>query len=165
MFLSRRLRTFAVAAAIGGLLLNAVTPLLASAAAAIRGVPTGEICDVYGVRMPAHDVAASAHEMPGGTDMSDSAHAMHDGAMDHDGGEVAPPAPPHHHDDSSALHHGDHCALTALATFALPVDARTTAIVPPVHVDGISLRVTRAAIFDAAAHWTIRQKRGPPTIA
>jgi hypothetical protein len=197
MLLSRRLRTFAVAAAIGGLLLNAATPMLANAAAAIRGVPTGEICDLYGVRMPSHDVPVGTHEMPvGAHDMPVGAHAMHadmpashdgdaiddaesadagmameDGAMDHGDADVAPdpvvapPPVPHHHDDSSALHHGNHCALTALATFAPPVDALTTAIIPPVQVDGEALRVTRAAIFDAAAYWTIRLKRGPPAIA
>jgi hypothetical protein len=195
MFLSRRLRTFAVAAAIGGLLLNAATPMLANAAAAIRGVPTGEICDLYGVRMPSPDVPVSAHGTPVGIhEQHAGAHAMHvhmhashdgdpvieaaviDDGMSTDGSAMghhhvasapsaAPTPAPHHHDGSSALHHGDHCALTALATFAPPVDALATVIVAPVLVAGEALRITHVAIFDAVSYWTIRQKRGPPAIA
>ena len=69
---SRRLRRVALVA-IGGLLLNAATPLIADAAAALRGVPTGEICDVWGVPV-AHAAMAMAHD--GSAPMPAHEHAM-----------------------------------------------------------------------------------------
>jgi hypothetical protein len=175
---SRRLRRIAVAAAFGGLLLNAATPLLASAAATIRGVSIGEICDVYGFRASEPTTTQHAagaphhhHAMPVSADADDAAaSAMHGGAsevasMDGDPAiEVVAPAEPHSH---SPAHHGvgDHCALTALATFAPPALPPVPPVAPTTaHAIGRTF-ASDDVIFDAVTSWALRLKRGPPPLA
>ena len=125
--------------AVVALLLKAAVPMLASAAAHLQGKSVAQVCNVYGVALPAkhHD------------------HAQHAGHAGHHG---------EHHSGSDASHKSDHCALTGLAAlapqpmapFALP-DATQVAI------EG----ATRApvAIRDAAAAWIARVHHGPPAFS
>jgi hypothetical protein len=139
----RRLRRVALVA-IAGLLLNTATVHIANAAALLRGVPTGEVCDVWGVRMP--DAPAMHHAMHGESmamsghdratmsmdddgsmamsvdDGSSMAMSMDDGTpMATDAGEPMPDAATPaadastSHDHSHAHHHHDACEHCALA--------------------------------------------------
>jgi hypothetical protein len=192
-FRSRPLRRIALVA-IGGLLLNAATPLLADAAATLRGVPVGEICDVWGVRlpdppvhehamsMPAHEVADASMAMSDDASMADHA-AMSDAmampsddatADTHDHAavvsvvaQVEQTAAPHHHSHSHDLHGGcDHCALTAFATFAA-IDTFPAALPASPSESHLGVRPFRADAtpYDAVTSWVLHLKRGPPRSA
>jgi hypothetical protein len=177
-FKSRRLRRVALVA-IGGLLLNAATPLIADAAAALRGVPVGEICDVWGVRLPetAHQHAMPARASMDHAAMSDDMAMPSDDATadartdsnDHAGVAsvavaIEQVAAPHHHSHSHDMHGGcDHCALTAFATFA-SIDAFPAALPASPSQAHLGVRPFRAdaAPYDAVASWVLHLKRGPP---
>jgi hypothetical protein len=186
---TRRFRRVALIA-IGGLLLNAATPLIADAAAALRGVPTGEVCDVWGVPIP-HVAAPMAHEMamaPSDDDtmsMSMSDHGATSADMEmpsddatavasaraHDQAAVPEPATPAHEHSHSHEGHGghdgcEHCALTAFATFAA-IDAFPAALPAPLsetHLDARPFRAD-ATPYDAVTSWVLHLKRGPPRTA
>jgi hypothetical protein len=167
MHFTRRLKRFAVVAAVGGLLLNAAAPMLANAAAALAGVPTGEICDVYGVRFPEappvphlHD--AAMHEADDADDVADETTA------DVAASAEAPASDAHHgadHHHAPGLHAGGHCALTALATFALPAPGGLAPRPPTRAIHHASLDGAQRAAFDAAADWALSSKTGPPATA
>jgi uncharacterized protein involved in copper resistance len=147
MLRSRRLNILTVFIAVCALLLEAAVPLLASAAAAMRGVPVAEVCEVYGVALPQADPHAHHH-------MPHMAQAGSEAADAHHG----------HGHDSTGAHKSDHCALLGLAALA-PASATVSpqeaarfsfsADPPPAH----------GKIFDAAAQWAARLKHGPPAFA
>jgi hypothetical protein len=113
-------------------------PLLAAAAAQLRGVPVASVYEVYGV------VSAV---------MSQSQHAGH---IHHHGGHSSDGS---HSDDA---HSGDHCALTALG--ALAVSTLTAFAVSQAHAPVPDLTVRKSGAFaDACATWAARRKQGPPT--
>jgi len=87
------------------LLAKGAVPFLASAAAELHGKGVADICPIYGVALPAApavDPHASHHHL---------LHASHgdDAGAPHDSSDR-----PVRHDTRG----GDHCVLTALATFA-----------------------------------------------
>ena len=94
------------------LVLGSLMPLLAAVAADLQGKPIAEVCEVYGVALPAPPDAGLADP-----------HAHHHGH--HPGADPVPAsllpqegAGPSH---SSHKHSADHCALTALVVYAGPV--------------------------------------------
>lgn len=137
---------FALWAAVFALLLKGAVPMFAAAAAHLQGVPVAEVCPVYGVSL------ASAHQPHGSHDE----HAHHHHAHDHRQGED--------HKGHELAAHGDHCALTALASLAGPDDVEW-AVAPAMHaVSAIPLHAADS-VPDACARWVARLKHGPPTIA
>ena len=136
-----RLSKLAVWAAAFALILRAGVPLLAAGAAQMRGVAVADVCEVYGVALPA---AAPMHEH------GNHAH-HHAGHSGHD---------PHPGD----AHSGDHCALTALGALAASYLAVTDHSQPQTNVCDLAAS-TRSAIHDASATWTARRKHGPPLFA
>jgi hypothetical protein len=131
---------FALWVAIGALLLKSAVPMLAAAAANMRGVAVAEVCAIYGVALPPmHEHhAGHAHQH---TDSGHGDHGSH-----------------------SAAEHTDRCALTALAALALqdPV-APTIAHLPAAVSRVVSSR--RVQCRDASATWMARLKHGPPPLA
>ena len=121
-------------AAVCALVLRAGMPMLSVAAAHLRGVPVGEVCEVYGVVLP----NMSAQQMPG--------HAHHAGH-------------PQHHPDSSADHDCDHCALTALGTLGTPNSTLEPADVPA-GIGVLDLAITIGCpLHDACAAWAAASVR------
>lgn len=139
--LTARLALWAVVCA---LLLRAGMPLVAVAAAQQRGVPLGEVCEVYGVVMP--DPQAQA--MPG--------HAHHHAAHGH----------PHHHGANAEDDHGcGHCALGALGALAAPDSASPLFANPPDAGPTAATFSTDSPVHDACAAWAARLGHGPPVRA
>jgi len=136
------LTRLAVWGAVGGLMLRAAVPLLASGAAQLRGVAVAEVCTVYGVA-----VGGASHDAHAGQPHHDEQYPSRD--------QPSQPA---------ATHASSHCALTSLAAMAVP-DASTSAIseagVAPSHFH----RDCSAAIHDRCATWISRHEHGPPTPA
>jgi hypothetical protein len=95
---ARRLTSWLFVAA---LLLKSAVPMLASAAAGLQGKATAEVCDVYGVALPARDPQGHADH---------HAHHAHGDAS----ASTGDPAPSHG-PASRVSHGGDHCALSARA--------------------------------------------------
>ncbi len=136
------------------LLLKSAIPLFASWSAQLQGKAVAEVCDVYGVALPAQagHVGHDMHAMHG-------AHAMH--AIHAMASEHPDDAPPHRHDPSS--HAGDHCVLSGLVAFAgvagdlpaLPSAARRDLV----HALAWSAEPIGA---DASARWAARLGHGPP---
>ena len=143
---------FALWAVACALVLKSAVPLLASAAAGLQGRPVAEVCDVYGVVMPATDVLhPPGHRHPG--------HAEHGGHAGH-AGESEVPAP--HEHKGSSTHGADHCALTALAAGPLPGSQAILAIASrEVSTGGASHVESR--FLDACAEWAAQLRHAPPT--
>lgn len=137
-----RLTQLALWAAVFALVLRAGVPLLAAGAAQMRGVAVAEVCEVYGVALPA---AAPLHHEHAG-------HAHHHGG------------PPDHGSHPGGAHAGDHCALTALGALAVSW-ASALAQAPRQEHDGDLAAPTGSAFHDASATWTARRKHGPPVHA
>jgi hypothetical protein len=163
------------------LLFKAAVPLMASAAASLQGRPVAEICDIYGVALPAHGDKFGLQGTP--VQPAGDAHVHH-----HHGGDGAHPAEhgsnppaeasasayqavaPNHdgpgegsrHDRS---HRGDHCALNVLGTFACPdgVGAPFERDVGSERTAGIAWRDER--VPDASARWAVLLKHGPPGVS
>ncbi len=134
------------------LLAKGAVPFLAAAAAQLHGTGVADVCPIYGVALPAAptiDPHAARHHpaAPGG----DPATAH--GAAGSDGG-----GGPVRHDAGG----GDHCVLTALATFA--ADTSVAIPAPPTQSTRAhsvaSLEVRPVA--DAAARWAALVGHGPP---
>ena len=135
------------------LVLKAFVPLLASASAAMQGVGVGEICSVYGVTLPMLGAPAS-------TTADHLGHGAHAGHLGHDGGGDHEPASQPAHGRTTG---GDHCALTALVTFASggdptasPAWTKTASFFA--RADADTPRVGR----DAAACWAVLIAHAPP---
>jgi len=135
------------------LLAKGAVPFLATAAAQLHGKAVADICPIYGVALPAvaaidphaahhHHHAAHADEV-----------AATQGAAGNDGGDG-----PLRHDTRG----GDHCVLTALATFA----ADTAVVMPAPAAQSTAARAVASAelrpIADAAARWAALLGHGPP---
>jgi hypothetical protein len=135
--------------AILALLLKAAVPLLASAAARLQGVAVAQVCEVYGVALlPAtashpHAAGHAAHEH----------HALHAQASD--------PASKPHGSDAGA-HHGEHCALGALAALAPPFSDAVAVPAAAPWQDTAPGPMAAGAPRDACARWVARLKHGPP---
>jgi hypothetical protein len=125
--------------AVFSLLLKAAVPMLAAGAATVRGVPVADVCAVYGVALAAArgDHAGHVHH-----------HAAGSGHGDHG---------PH-----SAATHDEHCALTALAAYAVQEHAALAVVPSPAG----SAHPGPSSVFlpnrDAVATWRARLKQGPP---
>jgi hypothetical protein len=149
MFRSKRLNVLAAFVATAALLLNAAMPMLATAAAAIQGVAVADVCEVYGVSLPAQGPHAG--------------HAMH---MAHASGHgmsmgAAADNAAHHEHGSSGPHKAGHCALTGLAGLAPPGAVATTPV--PVRADFlVDLLPSHGVVFDATARWAARMEHAPP---
>jgi hypothetical protein len=134
------------------LLLKSAVPMLASAAAALQGRATADVCDVYGV-----DTSMLGARAPM-TGVEHAHHAHHGEARaviaSGHGAPAQGPAP-------RVAHGGDHCALSALA-FALtsdaPAVAARAATVAPMPAGG----ATGASIVDPAARWAAQLQHAPP---
>ena len=154
---------FALWAAVFALLLKGAVPMLAATAAQLQGVPVAEVCPVYGVSLASAHGAPHAEAANGGH--TDGEHAHHQHA--HHSHHHHDPAAGTGHEDHKGhelASHGDHCALTALASLAGP-DEVDWAIAPAVHVVA-SIEVHRTEpVPDACALWVARLKHGPPVTA
>ncbi|HSC65730.1 MAG TPA: hypothetical protein VLD35_18975 [Caldimonas sp.] len=149
---------------VAALLLKGAVPMLASAAAALQGRATAEVCDVYGV-----DTSGLGARLPAtATDFPVHAHhhgdAQHAGHAHHADGEGSTPAsqqPPAHGPASRVAHGGDHCALSALA-FALGAEPPSVAALPA------EVRALQASIaptlppVDRSARWAAQLLHAPP---
>ena len=131
-------------AAVLALLLKAAVPMFAAGAAHVRGVPVAEVCPVYGVALP----SANAGE-----------HAAHHHHAGHAG---APTDPSDHNQHDAAAHAGDHCALTALATFAPHEASPLLFATPRASLPHPRLQSSFDAIADAHAEWAARLQHAPP---
>jgi hypothetical protein len=123
------------------LLLKAAVPMLAAGAAHVRGVPVGEVCAVYGVGLPALHGDHAGHAHHHGEGLGHGEHGSHAGAS-----------------------HDEHCALTALAAFAVQEHPALTVASSP----AACTSVDSTMVFpgrDAVAAWRARLKQGPPVFA
>ena len=146
---ARGLARWIVHLAILALLLKAAVPLMASAAARLQGVPVGQVCEVYGVALPAPQSLHAGH----------APHAGHEHHAAH--AEPSGPAPIPKGSDTGA-HHGDHCALGALAALA-PFFSGTAALPAAMPWRAPDTGPGTDAFFrDASAAWVARLKHGPP---
>jgi hypothetical protein len=145
---------FALWLAACALLLKAAVPLLASAAAAQQGLSVAEVCSVYGVALPSQQ---RGHDEHAGHGLGQGhAHAHH-----HHGGHN----PDEHRSHTLAAHSGDHCALTALASFA-PPDAQPAGVPPPAQLPAARPVAERIALApDSCAAWVAQIQHGPPRLA
>jgi hypothetical protein len=141
MSVRSRSSRFVLWAAMCALLLKAAVPMLASAAAAAQGKSVADVCAVYGVALP------DPHAQHRGHDHAHHGHSGHDPAS------------------HTLAHHGDHCALSALAALATPGSAQPAVLVPSVHdaPDGAPRMLARA--HDPCARWAARLKHAPPALA
>jgi len=133
-------------AAVGVLMLRAAMPLLATAAAQLRGVPVGEVCDVYGVNLPT--ASEGVH----------SGHAHHLAGLAGHGGHAG------HGSNPSSPHSEERCALTALGTLASPCVALAVNVHASAEVAGTAPSVP-TQFHDACATWVARLKQGPPDLS
>ena len=136
----------ALLAFVVALLLKGAVPLFASWSAHLQGKGVAEVCDVYGVALPARtDPAMHAkHGM----------HAMH-------GMPAAPAEAPHRHEPGS--HSGDHCVLGALVAFASG-GSDAAALAPATRCALLHALAWSADPIgvDASARWAARLGHGPP---
>ena len=129
-------------AAVFALLLKSAVPAFAAMAAQMQGVAVAEVCPVYGVSLvPAHAEHAHHHHL---------GHEHGGKSDDHKAHELAA--------------HGDHCALTALATLAGP-DPIAWVVAPPGLSRATALPHRSEPAPDACALWVARMKHGPPVFA
>lgn len=136
------LRRWIAGVAFAALLLKAAVPLLATSAADTRDLAVGDICSVWGVKLPqpAADAGGHAPQLRAGTGHG---------------------APAHGSDDKP--HGAESCALSALAPLAGACDTATqpaapaapAALAPPA-------APPRGTLPDAEAAWFARLKQGPP---
>jgi len=150
---------------VAALLLKSAVPMLASAAAALQGRATAEVCDVYGVDMAKLGAGATnAEHLQTGHAAHEGHHAHH---AHHDAGDAATASTGHAPGQGPAsrvAHGGDHCALSALA-FAMGADAPAavappaTAAVPP------AFDATGARRVDPAARWAAQLQHAPPAFS
>lgn len=128
-------------AAICTLVLRAGMPLLATAAAHLRDVPVGEVCDVYGVALPSATVGVP------------SAHVHH-----HHAGHTG------HGSNPSSPHSDDRCALTGLGALAAP--CAVVAVQASAHAGEMDVEPgICTSLHDACATWAARRKQGPPDLS
>jgi len=139
---SSRLSQLALWAAVFALLLKAAVPMLAAGAAHARSVSVGEVCDVYGVALPASR-----------GDQHIGHHHHHTEGPGH--GD---------HGSHPAAGHDEHCALTALAAFAVQEHAALTVAKSPAAIECVA-SWTHFPGRDAVATWRARLKQGPPAFA
>lgn len=138
MFTDFRRSRRALWVAVCALLLKAAVPLLASTAAAARGVSVAQVCHVYGVALP----SAAEH-----------------GEHHHHADDASQPTHDPSHPDAGR--HDSHCALSALAALVPP--ALAAAIERPTEGAPAPVLAHRfAAPPDADAVWIARRKHGPP---
>jgi hypothetical protein len=145
MSVRSRSTRFVLWAAMCALLLKAAVPMLASAAAAAQGKSVAQVCAVYGVALPDPHAHHHAHD-----------HAQHPGHGQHDG-----------HDPGShtLAHHGDHCALSALAGLATPGSSQLVLPLPPAQASPDTPPNVTALAPDPHARWAARLKHAPPALA
>jgi len=141
-----RASRLALWAAVFTLLLKAAVPAFAAMAAQMQGVPVAEVCPVYGVSLVAAHAAPDEH-----------AHHHHHHGHEHGGKSED-------HKAHELAAHGDHCALTALATLAGP-DPIDWVVAPPGHSRVAVLPRRSEPAPDACALWVARMKHGPPVFA
>jgi hypothetical protein len=140
-------------------LLKTAVPLLASAAAAMRGVALVEVCTVYGVhtqRLQAHDEPAASH---GGT--MDHHTMVHD--MAHHAAHGMSEAPADGHSPAAALEHREHCALSPLlghAIAAAPSLAPVLLHAPARAAKPVATRPVTPG--DAGRAWLAQRFHAPP---
>jgi len=148
MFRPTRSSRFALWVAAGLLLLKSAVPMLAAAAAQMRGVSVAEVCTVYGVALPG---------VSQGTSHGEHAHHAHHHAD--------APQPEDHGSHSAAAHSGDHCALTALAALGVSAAGAWTAM--PVRAATLTAAAPSACRIgrDACAAWAAQLEHGPPFLA
>lgn len=140
---------FALWAAVFALLLKGAVPMFAATAAQLQGVPVAEVCPVYGVALAAAQVSHGSHD--------EHAHHQHAHHHEHGGGQD--------HQGHQMAAHGDHCALTGLASLAGPDDDVAWAIAPATQaVAAVQVHATHP-VPDACGLWVARLKHGPPAFA
>jgi hypothetical protein len=172
----------------GALLLKSAVPMLASAAASLRGTGVADVCDVYGVatvaisEAHAHALAAPpshlhthsrAHQVAvghaythahGGAEAHDPAHDATSATAQRVAEEAlapaAAPAPADHGDRHRSAHGADHCVLTGMV--ALASDAPTLAPLQATRAIESAAAPDRATPHDAAARWATLLEHGPP---
>jgi len=137
------------------LLAKSAVPFAASAAAQLHGKGVAEVCPIYGVALPvapAVDPHAAHHHH--------AAHPVDAAAAPHDGATPGSGDGPARHDARG----GDHCVLTALATFA--ADTAAAAAAPPssaaTTLPGVVASGEIRPVADAAARWASLLGHGPP---
>jgi hypothetical protein len=145
---ARGLARWVVHLAILGLLLKAAVPLLASAAARLQGVAVAQVCEVYGVAL-----------LPATASRPHAGHAAHEHPALH--AKASDPASKPHGSDAGA-HHGQHCALGALAALAPPISDTVAVPAAAPWRDAAPGPVATGALQDACARWVARLKHGPP---
>lgn len=144
--------------------LKAAVPMLASAAAAIRGVALVEVCSVYGVHTQPLDHAAMSHAPHRHPEMADEDADL--GAMEHDMGAMAAHEPAGNHPPAVALEHREHCALSPLlghAIAAVPSMAPVLLHAPAQTV--AALAPEPVARLDAGRAWLAQRFHAPPRLA
>jgi hypothetical protein len=143
---------------VAALLLKSAVPMLASAAAALQGRATAEVCDVYGVDMSKlgarSRVAFGEH----------SHHAHHAHHAQADAATAAVEGAPAHGPASRFAHGGDHCALSALA-FALASDAPAVVALATTVAPLPTRRAAAAPLVDPAARWAAQLQHAPPAFS
>jgi hypothetical protein len=160
MLRSLALRHRAIVVMVCALLLKAAVPMLASAAAGLRGVSVAQVCTVYGVATVPAPQAIDAERAAHADHGVHAGHAGHAGHTDHAGHADDGSTDHSHH--SAAAHGGDHCALAGLVVLAA-ADAAAPFAAPPLHraaptAHGRSV----CAATDSCALWVARLKQGPP---
>lgn len=150
--------------------LKAAVPMLASAAAAMRGVALVEVCSVYGVHtQPLEQAAlhhAHHHEMAGGD--ADLGVMGHDMAhhMGHDMNAMTAHEPTGGHPPAVALEHREHCALSPLLSHAI---AAAPSVAPVLlHAPAQTVQppaAEPAALRDAGRAWLAQRSHAPPPLA
>lgn len=148
-------------------LLKAAVPLLASAAATVRGVALIEVCSVYGVHTQPLDALApmqhAHHHEPTAVD----AEAMDHQAMGHDmaqhAGHGMGDAPANGHSPAVALEHREHCALSPLLGHAIAA----APVLAPVLLHAPAQTASPAAtapiaLHDAGRAWLAQRSHAPP---
>jgi len=137
----------------GLLLAKGAVPFAATAAAHLHGKGVADICPLVGVALPGAptiDPHAGHHH--------DHASHVEAAAAPHEGGANGSGDEPARHDARA----GDHCVLTAIATFAAETAAVTGA---PRSADATIVTVRSREILpvaDAAARWASLLGHGPP---
>jgi hypothetical protein len=120
-------------------------PLLASAAARLRGVAVADVCDIYGVRIAAAGPQHAEHH--------------HAGVASHEGSSK--------NDDSRTGAHTlqGHCALLALGAWAPSAKVSSALAVVASWQRASASPIPSPTRPDAVARWSARLKHGPPTAA
>lgn len=143
MFRRSRASRLALWVAMCALVLRAGMPMLATLAAQLRGVPVSEVCEVYGVALPAMSAQTGAE------------HKHHHHADHRNGG---------HHSDAEHRE-CDHCALTSLGALATPCEVQQDATDQAGITRTVAETETLCDVHDACAAWVARLEHGPPPSA